>query len=139
MEEKKIALLKCALHGLAAYSAISFLWVAFVASGLANGNTDISVFANRLILSNLAIALFSAVYGFSFLVFRAKNLSGAAKRSIHLLLNYLAFVFCVYALFSNVADAKLSTWIVVIFLASVVYFALYGLAALAVYLIKRKS
>lgn len=137
MEEKKLSLLKCGLHAFGAYSIISFLWVAFIATGISNGNTDISAFAIRLMESNLAIALFSAVYGFSFLIMRAKNLSDAAKRSIHILLNYVAAMVCVYALHANVSDAKASTWIVLIFFASVVFFLIYGAAVLVSFLIKR--
>lgn len=139
MEEKKISLLKCGFHAFCAYSVISFLWVAFIATGISNGNTDISAFAMRLMQSNLSIALFSAVYGFSFLVFRAKKLSDAAKRSIHILLNYVASMVCVYALHANVSDVKTSTWIVLIFFASVAYFLIYGAAALVSFLIKRNK
>lgn len=139
MEEKKISLLKCGVRAFGAYSVVSFLWVAFVATGISNGSTDISAFAVRLMQSNLSIALFSAVYGFSFLILGAKKLSSAAKRSIHILLNYVAAMVCVYALHANVGDAKTSTWIVLIFFASVVFFVIYGAAALVSFLIKRNK
>lgn len=139
MEEKNIALLKCWVRVFGAFSAISFLWVAFIATGINNGSTDISAFASRLVLSNLAIAAFSLVYGFSSLIFRAKNLSSPAKRSIHILLNYVAAMICVYSLHANVSDAKTSTWIVLILFATVAFAAVYGIGALIGHLIKRKQ
>ncbi len=139
MEDKKTAILKCWLRTCAMFSAASFLWVAFIATGISNGNTDISAFASRLVTSDLAIAAFSAVYGFSALLFRAKNLSGTAKRSLHILLNYVAAMVCVYSLHSNVSDAKTSTWIVLILFATVAFAVIYGIGALIGFLIKRKN
>lgn len=138
MDEKKQSLLKCGVRGLGAYSIISFLWVAFIATGISNGSTDISAFASRLVVSNLTIALFSVVFGFSFLVLKSPKISSTAGRAIHVLVNYVAAMVCIYALHSNVSDVKTATMIILIFFASVAFFAIYGVAVLVSYLIKRK-
>ena len=139
MEQKRINLLKSGLYAATAYSGISFLWVAFIATGISNSNTDISAFASRLVTSNLSIALFSVVFGASFLVFGAKKMSAPAKRTVHILVNYVAAMVCVYALHSNVSDVKISTWVVLIFFASIVFFAVYGVAMFISFLVKRKN
>ncbi len=134
----KTPLLLCGFRALAAYAVISFFWSAFIAMGTNdNSNMGISLFADRLVLSNLAIAMFSAVYGFSLLIMRAKKLTGPAKYSLHILVNYIAAMICVYALFSNVS-AGAKTWIAVILLASVVFFAIYGVSALIISVVKKK-
>lgn len=142
MEDKKSLLSKCWLRVFVAYSAISFLWVAFIAMGANdNSGTAISVFADRLVLSNIAIAGFSLVYGFSALIMRAKNMSGPAKYSLHILVNYLASMVCVYALFANLKDnpsVTTTTWMAVILVATVVFFVIYGIASLIIYLVKKK-
>ena len=136
---KKAAYIKCLVWALAAYAIISFLWVCFIAAGIGNNSTAISVFAERLVLSDLAIALFSAVFGASFLLFESKKLSPQSKRALHVITNYIAAMICVYALFSNVNDAKINTWLVFLVLASAVYFIIYGVAALITRLAARKK
>lgn len=139
-ESKKISLLKCAVYALGAFAVISFLWVAFIATGISNGNTEIGEFASRLVVSDLAIALFSAVFGFSFLLFRTK-LSPPAKRTLHMLLNYVASMVCFYALHANLSgnnEVTPSMWIIVIFFASLGFFLIYGVATLVSFLVKRK-
>lgn len=138
--DKQTYRLKCCIYALGAYSLVSFLWVAFIATGISNGNTDIGDFASRLVVSNIAIAFFSAVFGFSFLLFKTK-MSQPAKRTLHVLLNYVAAMVCFYALHSNLkgnADVTASMWIIVIFFASLVFFVIYGVVSLVSFLVKRK-
>ena len=85
MEERKIALLKCGLRAFGAYAILSFIWVAVLSLGTAAASgsvsseitsvnsSGISEFAERLVMANGAFALFAAVYGYSFLIFRIKN------------------------------------------------------------------
>lgn len=128
------------LYALSAFSAISFLWVCFIATGLRDNNsTTISAFAERLVISDLAIALFSVVFGASFMLLRAKKLSPQVKRFLHIIVNYVASMVCVYALFSNVNDVKINTWLVFFVFATAIYFAVYGIVALVVFLINRKK
>ena len=139
-ETKKAALRRCAFYALIAFAAISFVWVCFVALGTNdNNNVTISLFAQRLVLADLAIAAFSALFGLSFLLFGSKKLSPQAQRGLHVVINYVAAMFCVFALFSNVRDVKLSGWAVFFVLASAVYFAVYGVAVLVVTLVKKKN
>lgn len=138
--EKKPAIKDVALIALSAFAALSFIWVCILALGVGdNGSTTISAFADRLVVSELAIAVFSAALGFSSLVFRAKKLSPQAKRVVHVTVNYVAAMLCVLALFRNVNDAKLSGWIIFMVAATAVYFIVYGVCALAAFLIKRKT
>ena len=148
MEEKKIALLKCGLRTFGAYAVISFLWLVIISLGTSaasEGSSEsvsvagISAFAERLVMANAVIALFSVVYGFSFLIFRAKNLSSGAKRSLHIIVNYIVSMICVYVIHSTAPEANATTWIVLIFFATVVFFLVYGIAALTAFLIRRKK
>ena len=142
MEEKKSVrpLLKdFAIRALSAYSAISFIWVLIISAGINNSGRDISAFAERLVFSDLAIAFFSAVFGASFFIFRAKKMSPSLKRFLHIIVNYIAAMVCVYAVFSNVSDQQLNTWIAFMLAASAVYFIIYGVVALIIFLINRKK
>ena len=142
--EKKPFVKDVLVISLSAFALLSFIWVCVVALGVGdNNNTAISLFASRLVLSDLAIALFSAVLGFSSLVFRSKKLGAQMKRLIHIVVNYLAAMLCVFALFSNVNDGtnsgNISGWVVFMVAASAVFFIVYGVAVLVEYLIKRRK
>lgn len=148
MEEKRVALLKCGLRAFGAYTVINFIWTAILSLGTsaASDGTATSValdgmseFAERLVMANAVIALFSAVYGFSFLIFRAKSMSSAAKRSLHIIVNYVVSMICVYVVHSTAPTANATTWVVLIFFATFVFFIIYGLAMLVAFLIRRKS
>lgn len=139
MEDKKPKLVKVALYALSAFSAVTFLWVCFIATGISNGSTEISTFADRLVISDIIVALFSAVFGFSFLVFDSKKLSSSAKRALHMLLCYISFTGCVCSLFASVKDAKVSLWLVLIFFATLAFFLIYGAFMLVKALIRRKN
>lgn len=107
-----------------------------------NSGTTISAFADRLVLSNIAIGFYALIYGFSALIMRAKNLSTPAKYSIHILVNYIAAMVGVYALFSNLRDdptITTTTWMAVILVATVAFFIIYGIASLVIYLVKKKT
>lgn len=147
MEEKKIALLKCGLRAFGAYTVLSFLWTAILSLGTAAASegtassvnlNGISEFAERLLMANAAIALFSVVYGFSFLFFRIKSISNAAKRALHIMANYIVAMICVYVIHSTAPTANATTWVVLIFFASFVFFVIYGIASLVAFLIRRK-
>ena len=146
MNDKKTELIKCGFRACGAYAVLSFLWLAFVALGMsavssggASSVSDNSAFATRLIENNLAIALYSAVYGFSFLVLQAKKLSSAAKRSLHILMNYVGSMVCVYLLHAGTSEVKVSAWIILLFFATIIFFVIYGVATFISYLIKRNK
>lgn len=151
MEEKKLALLKCGLRTFGAYTVINFLWTAILSIGTTaaseNAGTEsvnvsiegISAFAERLVMANAVIALFSVVFGFSFLVFRAKSMSQPAKRSLHIAINYIVSMVCVFVLHSTAPEASAGTWVVLIFFATFLFFAIYGVAALVAFLFRRKK
>ncbi len=142
MEDKKTVFLKCWLRTFAAYALISFLWVAFVAMGTNdNSNATISVFADRLVYSNIAIMVYSLVYGFSLWIMQLKNFSVPAKYFLHMLVNYIASMVCVYALFANLKDdptVTTTTWMAVILVATVVFLVIYGIVSLVIHLVKKK-
>lgn len=151
MEAKKITLLKCGLRVFGAYTVINFLWTAILSIGITaaseNAGTEatnvsingIGAFADRMVMSNAVIALFSVVFGFSFLVFGAKSMSSQAKRALHIVINYAASMLCIYLLHSTAPEASASAWIVLLFFATFAFFAIYGIAALVAFLIKRKN
>ena len=148
MEEKRIALLKCGMRAFGAYTVISFLWNAILSLGTAaasEGNATsvtmngISEFAERLLMANAAIALFAAVYGFSFLLFRIKSISSAAKRALHIIVNYISAMVAVLVIHSTAPNANASTWVVLLFFATFMFFVIYGIASLVAFLIRRKK
>ena len=141
MEDKKNIFLKCWLRTFAAYALISFLWIAFIAMGTNdNSNATISVFADKLVYSNIAIMVYSFVYGFSLLLMKL-NVSSPAKYTLHMLVNYIASMICVYALFANLKDdpaVTTTTWMAVILVATVVFLVIYGIACLIINWVKKK-
>lgn len=151
MEEKKLSLLKCGLRTFGAYTVINFLWTAILSIGITaaseNAGTEatnvsingIGAFADRMVMSNAVIALFSVVFGFSFLVFGVKSMSAHAKRALHIVINYAVSMLCIYLLHSTAPEASASAWIVLLFFATFAFFAIYGIAALVSYLIRRKK
>ena len=145
MNDKKIELIKCGFRACAAYAVLSFLWLAFVAMGMsvtpagASVIADNSAFASRLLGNNFAIAVYSAVYGLSFLILGAQKLSSAAKRSLHILVNYVSAMACIYVLHAGATEAKTSAWIILLFFATIVFFVIYGVASVVSYLIKRNK
>lgn len=138
MSTRKQELLKCCLRALGAFAVVSVGFLCFVALGISNSSREIGEFATRLIVSDLAIFGFSAVYGFSFLILGGEKLSGSAKRFLHILVNYIAFLLCSTALFANVGEAGIGQWTIFLFFMSVMYFAVYGIASLIFFLIRRK-
>ena len=149
MDEKKLSLLKCGFRIFGAYAVINFLWTAVLSIGLdvASQGTEsvtpdisgMSQFADRLVMVNAAIALFSVIFGFSFLIFEVKNMSSHAKRALHIVINYIASVACVCIIFSTTPDATASGWVVLIFFVSLIFFIVYGVAAFTAFLIRRKK
>ena len=151
MNENKVKYFKCGFRAFGAYTVINFLWTAIISIGTnvasQNAGTDvtsiklqgISALADRLVTANFAILLFSVIYGFSFLVFEAKNMSNPAKRTLHIVINYIAAMLCVYLLHSTAPDASASVWIVLIFFATLVFFTIYGVASLVSFLIKKRK
>ena len=121
------------------YSAVSFLWVAFHAMGTDEvTGRGISEFADILLKNNLCIGVYALVYGFSLLIFQGKKLSTPAKYSLHILVNYVASMVCVYLLFSNNSGADARGWMAVILLATVVFFLIYGLSAAIIRFVKKR-
>ena len=151
MNDKKIKYLKCGLRAFASYTVINFLWTAIISLGTTaasqNAGTDvtnvkiegISAFADRMVMANFAILFFSVVFGFSFLVFEWKNMSQPAKRALHVVINYVAAMICVFLLHSTAPEANASVWVVLIFFATLVFFAIYGVASLVSFLVKRRK
>ncbi len=148
MEDKKISILKCGLRAFGAYAVISFLWTAILSLGTAAASegtassvsmNGISEFAERLLMANAAIALFSAVYGFSFLFFRIKSISSTAKRALHIIVNYIFAMIAVFVIHSTAPNANASTWVVLLFFATFMFFIIYGIASLVVFLTRRSK
>lgn len=152
MEEKKIALLKCWVRAFCTYAVLSFGWTAILSFGTslaaasANAVSDASVdssgiseFAKRLVYANGAFALFAAVFGFSFLVFRVKGMSQPAKRSIHIILNYVVALVCAYIVHStSSAQASATGWISMAVIWTMVFFIIYGISMLVMFFVRRK-
>ena len=127
MSDTKRRLYRCAVAALAAYALVGFSFLLFVSAGMDNANSDISAFAARLVESDLFIALFSAIFGFSFMIFGAK-----------IILNCIAVNGCAYALCRNVSEVKVSTWLVLFFVVTAVYFAVYGICMFVSFLRSRR-
>lgn len=151
MNDKKGIILKCWLKTFIAYAVLSLGWLTFLWIGMTAGSaitsanqattvvSSNSAFAERLVVSDLYIALFSAVYGFSSLFFEIKNMSSSAKRSLHVFVNYIAAMVCFYGLHSGAKDVAPKMWITLLFLATIGYFIVYGIGALIMYFVKKRK
>ena len=153
--DKKSSVLKCALYALGLHAVLNFLWTAFLTAGTkmvaesANNAgkvvedilsaDEIAQLLDRIMSSQLYIAIFSAVFGFSFLVFGAKNLSSPAKYSIHVIVNYVMLMLCSFLLFkTGSANGSATGFVGVLFLVSMAFFAIYGIGALIAYFVSKK-
>ena len=148
MNDKKVIILKCWLRTFIAYAVLSLGWLTFLWIGMSVDSASTSsqattvvssnsAFAERLVVSDLYIALFSVVYGFSSLFFQIKGMSSSAKRTLHIFVNYLAAMLCFYGLHSGANEVAPKMWITLLFLATFGYFIVYGIGALVVYFIKK--
>ena len=137
MIDRRKEILKCVIRTLGAFAVMSIAFHAFVAAGISNTSREIGEFAKRLLLSDLALFGFSAVYGFSFLILKSKKMPAPASRFLHILINGTAFLLCTAALFSNVKKAEAAQWIVFLSSALLVYLAVYGIASLVSFFIRR--
>ena len=81
----------------------------------------------------------SAVYGFSFLFFRIKSISSTAKRALHIIANYVFAMIAVLIIHSTAPNANASTWVVLLFFATFLFFVVYGIASLVAFLVRRKK
>lgn len=151
MEEKKLPLLKCLLLTFGMYSALSFLWTAILSFGTSIAaesaqavsdtvvdSSGISEFATRLVMADGAIALFAAVFGFSFLIFGAKNLPQTAKRWIHIILNYAAALVSTFIIHSTSnAEATTTGWVSMAVIWTFAFFIIYGVCMLVMFLVRK--
>lgn len=152
MEEKKVTLLKCWVRAFCTYAVLSFGWTAILSFGTALAastakavsdtsvdSSGISEFAKRLVYANGAFAVFAVVFGFSFLLFKAKNMSSPAKRSLHIIVNYVAAVVCAYIIHSTSSASTTATgWVSMVVIWTFVFFIIYGISMLVSFAVRRK-
>ena len=142
MEDKKAVLLKCVTRAFGIYTVASFVWIAFcsiIANAGAKNADGVAEMLEYLVKCNVFILIFSLVFGFSFLIFALKNMSQAAKRAIHIFLNYIASMLCFYGLNSAGKESTVAVWITIMLFATFAYFAIYGVFMLVAFIIKRKK
>jgi len=134
--ERKNKLLKCLFRSLLFYTPISFGYLGFIALTVENGNKANAAFA-ALLLKNLALLLaFSLAFGFSALIFDIKRFPNAAKWTLHIIVLYAAMLGCFLLMASP--DSTPSGKVLFIFIATLLYALIYSIAALIVYIRKRK-
>ncbi len=152
MQEKKVSVLNCLTLALGMYALLSFSWTAVLSFGTklaaesANAIADnaidasgISEFATRLVKADAAFALFALVFGFSYLIFNTK-MSGAAKRSIHVIANYVVAMLSTYIVHTTAnAQANATAWISMLVIWTFVFFTIYGVGALVSFFVKRSK
>ncbi len=150
MEEKKTSVLKCLARCFGMYAFLSFAWTAILSLGTkmaaqsANAIVDntidasgISEFATRLVKADAAFAVFALVFGFSYLIFNTK-MSDTAKRSIHIIVNYVAAMVCTYIVHTTAsAQANATAWVSMLVIWTFVFFIVYGMGMLASFIAKR--
>ena len=151
MNDKKVIFLKCWLRAFIAYAALSFGWLTFLWVGMTADSavtsagqvnaviSNNSAFAERLVISDIYIALFSVVYGFSSIFFQIKNMPSSAKRALHVFVNYCAAMVCFYGLHSSAKEVAPKMWITLLFLATIAYFIVYGIGALIMHFVNKRK
>jgi hypothetical protein len=112
----------------------------FIALAIDSSNKNISAFAG-LLLKDLALLLvFSLFFGFSMLIFNLKRVPNAAKWTLHVFVLYIAMLGC-FLLMSGIMANKGSTpsnKVMFIFISTLLFALIYSIAALIVYIRKRK-
>lgn len=136
-EEKQKNLKNAVFKSLLFFIPVSFAYIAAVAL---NTNSDATANASfaTLLLKNLAFLFaFSLIFGFSFLIFKAKKLQNAAKWSLHIFLLYAALTATAILMTGNSDDP--SAMVLLVFIVAMLFAVIYSLSALFVYLIRRRK
>ncbi len=150
MENKKLPVLKCFTRFFGMYAFLSFAWTAILSLGtklaaesanaIADNTIDtsgINEFATRLVKADGAFAVFALVFGFSYLIFNTK-MSDTAKRSIHIIVNYVAAMACTYIVHTTAsAQANATAWVSMLVIWTFVFFIVYGIGMLVSFIAKR--
>ena len=131
----------CIFYSLSLYTVLSilyiaFLYIAFIAFPVENKSLDVAGFAGLLLQNMLFLLLFSFIFGFSLIIFNIRKIPSAAKWTLHILLLY-AVTLVTFLLISSGSEDP-SQKVLFIFISTVLFAIIYGLAALFVYIYKRK-
>lgn len=104
-----------------------------------SGDTQILVGLAEDLMAKLAILLVSsALFGFSFCVFRVKGLPSAAKRFLHMLILFVPIVLVSQSLVND-ANLDMQAYVAYYFFALLAYLAVYGACMLAMFFLRRRS
>lgn len=137
-EEKLKTYKRCIFSSLLFYAAASFVYIGATALAVAdNTSTVISDFALLLLKNLIVLFIFSLIFGFSKLIFKAKIIPNAVKWSLHftILLTSTIIAYLLTAGAGNNPKDKIIFIIIIILLFSVVY----SIWTLVKYLIKKKK
>lgn len=151
MEAKKQSFLKCWAYSFGMYAVLSFGWTAILSFGMglaaenakavadtAVSSSGISEFATRLVKADGCFALFAVIFGFSFLLFGIKNMSQTAKRSLHILVNYIAAMVTTFAVHkTSTAQTNATGWVTLLVIWTFAFFIIYGIAMLGSFIVRK--
>lgn len=126
-------------RALVCYTVGSLLEVGLMSLVVSEG-TQVLVPLAKDLASKLGILLLSSLlFGFSFVVFRAKVLPSAAKRFLHILLLFVPIVLVSQSLLGDTNELHMQEYVSFYFFASLLYLAIYGVCMLIAFIVRRRK
>lgn len=112
------------------------LYTAVMSLMLADSAGEPAAVFTLLFQNFLIILAASAVFGASFLIFDAKGLPSAAKRTIHVVLLY-ATMLGAFLLMADVSAGEVGTKVLFVFLSTLLFIVFYAVGCLLASLVRR--
>lgn len=136
--DKKRFLIVSSLRTFISYCALSFSELLLMTIRTSNETQILSPIAGDLLSKFAILLLSSAIFGFSFIIFHAKALPSAAKRFIHILLNYVP-VFLILRSLENDTNLDMQARVFGYFAFTLLYLLIYGLCMLVRFIWRKKK
>lgn len=126
------------LRSLVCYAVCSWLEIALMTVRTSEETQVLVGLADDLLSKMTVLLLASFIFGFSFIVFKAKVLPSAVKRFLHMVITFIPVVMVSQSL---VNDTNLDTqaFVAYYFFALLVFLAIYGVCMLVAFFMRRKA
>ena len=126
-----------ALRSLICYAVCSWLEIALMTVRTSEQTQVLVGLADDLLSKMTVLMLASFIFGFSFIVFKAKALPSAVKRFLHMVVCFIPVVLVSQSL---VNDTNLDTqaFVAYYFFAALVFMAIYGISMLVARFLRKK-
>lgn len=130
------ALRDVVFRGCLCFTVSAVLYTAVMSLMLADSAGEPAAVFTLLFQNFLIILAASAVFGASFLIFDAKGLPSAAKRTLHVVLLY-ATMLGAFLLMADVSAGEVGTKVLFVFLSTLLFIVFYAVGCLLASLVRR--